>query len=111
MYSRYFKVAGVSFEGRQQHLARVSVGDPARIIPEPENSHDPNALAVHIAVDNEVLHCGYVPRELAAEIAPMLDGEAVDVRVHEITGGFEQWDGSLAHRGLVMHIKLESGEE
>lgn len=50
MYSRYFKVAGVTFGQRQQHLARVSPGDPARfeqtlhgtdrlVVDEPEGEH------------------------------------------------------------------------
>ncbi|HEY5901539.1 MAG TPA: HIRAN domain-containing protein, partial [Anaerolineales bacterium] len=69
------KVAGVTFEGRQEHLRRLRGHEPVRIVPEPENSYDPNALAVHIALDDQtVVHVGYVPRELAAEIAPLLDG-------------------------------------
>lgn len=38
---------------------------------DPENEHDPNAIAVHPDGGGEQL--GWVPRELAAELAPQLD--------------------------------------
>lgn len=37
------------------------------------NEHDPNAIAVHLAPPGAGEQLGWVPRELAAEIAPELD--------------------------------------
>jgi hypothetical protein len=40
---------------------------------DPANEHDPNAIAVHVAGGGQL---GWVPRELAAELAPRIDGGA-----------------------------------
>ena len=37
---------------------------------DPDNEHDPNAIAVHVAGGE---HVGWVPREIAAALAPELD--------------------------------------
>ena len=46
-------------------------GRPLELRRDPDNPHDPNAIAVHPAGGGEQL--GWVPRELAAELAPELD--------------------------------------
>ena len=46
-------------------------GSPLVLYRDPSNEHDPNAIAVHLALTGEQL--GWVPRELAAELAPELD--------------------------------------
>lgn len=100
------RVAGVTFEGRQEKIARLSMGDPVQIVPEPDNPYDQNALAVHIAHDGEILHCGYIPREIAKKIAPLLEGEKVMASISEFTGGFAFDDGSNASLGLLITIEL-----
>jgi hypothetical protein len=100
------RVSGVTFEGRQNALAVIRTSDPCRIVPEPENKYDVNALAVHVAHDGKVLHVGYIPRELAAEIAPYLEGESVMVEILEITGGFETRDGDTAPLGMRIRVEL-----
>lgn len=107
--SRTFKskVAGVTFEGRQTHIALLQGNEPCRIVPEPTNQYDPNALAVHIAIQpGEVVQVGYVPRDLALIVAPHLEGEAVMARLLEITGGFEKSDGEIASLGLLIEIEI-----
>jgi hypothetical protein len=63
---RVVPVAGVSF--RPEAVADVSFDPGARLslLPEPENEHDPNAIAVWNA--ERTLQAGYVPREVAAEL-------------------------------------------
>lgn len=39
---------------------------------EPENEHDPNAVAIHVPA-SDVGHIGHLPRALAARLAPELD--------------------------------------
>lgn len=108
------KVAGVTFKGRQAYLHAMYGNEPVRIVPEPTNPYDPNALAVHIAIpeggSTMIRHVGYIPRELAAQIAPWLDGEAVMARIAAITGGFETWDGELATLGLRLEIEIPESE-
>jgi hypothetical protein len=104
------KVAGVTYEGRQAHIARMKMDTPIRIVPEPTNPYDPNALAVYAAIaPGEILQVGYVPRDLALILAPLLDGESVMARVKDITGGFElqygDEEGDTANLGLKIEVE------
>jgi hypothetical protein len=47
----------------------VAPGTPLELRRDPDNEHDPNAIAVHAGGEQ----VGWVPRELAAELAPELD--------------------------------------
>jgi HIRAN domain len=72
---RGLRVAGVA--GAAQHHAEALASDlvaPGRALElrrDPENPHDPNAIAVHPTGGGEQV--GWVPREVAAEIAPEVD--------------------------------------
>ncbi len=60
-------VAGVSF--RPEAVADASFDPGARLVlvPEPENPHDANAVGVWN--EERTLQAGYVPRDVAAELA------------------------------------------
>ena len=63
---RVVPVAGVSY--RPEALPDPSF-DPGRrlaLVPEPDNEHDPNAVAIWN--EERTLQLGYVPREIAAEL-------------------------------------------
>ena len=62
-------VAGAQFREEALAAAELTPGDPLELRREPDNPHDPHA----IAVDGGGQHLGFVPRELAEEIAPALD--------------------------------------
>jgi hypothetical protein len=104
------KVAGVTFEGRQEIINLMVGNEVAMLIPEPDNKYDPNAIAVWIAFPPESgyekAQIGYLPKQVAEQVAPMLDGEKTQCKVDEITGGFEMWDGENANYGVVLSIEL-----
>jgi single-stranded-DNA-specific exonuclease len=52
----------------------VAPARPLELRRDPGNPHDPNAIAVHLAGGEQV---GWVPREVAAELAPELDAGRV----------------------------------
>lgn len=129
MRTLHCKVAGTTYEGRQEYLARLTGKEPVRLIPEPDNPYDPNAIAVYVSVhkdnlvemidrgefhDNiandalqyELLHCGYIPRELAKDIAPLMEGESIDCNIEAVTGGFELDNGEIAAYGLRLIVQL-----
>jgi len=62
------RVAGVSFERRQEALKRLTTYDPkdihALLIPETDNKFDPDAIAVKVFVNNQkgIYLLGYVPK-------------------------------------------------
>lgn len=87
-----FDVVGVTFvAGYPEHLHRMAQypaanaaengeGLAAVVIRNPANPHDANAIEVHVpAIDSMI---GHVPRQIAAELAPLLDsGTQYHVRV------------------------------
>ena len=68
------RVAGVAGAARHHAAALASdaaaPGAPLALRRDPGNEHDPNAIAVDTA---DALQLGWVPRELAAELAPLID--------------------------------------
>ena len=95
--SFHTKLAGVTFEGRQDLLGRLSTGTPLRLERQPDNPFDSNACALF---DPHGDHVGFLNRRLAAALAPSIDsGVAYDVEVTEITGG--EGDRSLGVNVLV----------
>ena len=78
------KLAGVSFEGRQQVLERLEPGIPLRLERQPDNPYDPNACALFDPHGEQV---GFFNRRLAVVLAAALDaGVAYDVEVTDVTG-------------------------
>ena len=79
--ARGLHVVGVAGAGRHHAEAiasdAVAPGRPLALRRDPENPHDPNAIAVHTAGSDPSAgdgdQVGWVPRELAAELAPLLD--------------------------------------
>jgi hypothetical protein len=68
---------GMAYQGRWPHVARLPIGSP--LVLERTNPHDPKAILVR---DSSGAALGYVAREVARNIAPLLDlGETEEVRV------------------------------
>lgn len=83
--SFHTKLAGVTFEGRQEVVRRLTAGVPLRLERQPENAHDANACALYDAAGDQV---GFFNRRLAAALAPLIDaGVAYEVEVSDVTGG------------------------
>ncbi|MGQ9474676.1 MAG: HIRAN domain-containing protein [Actinomycetota bacterium] len=111
----YSKVAGTSFH--QDALKRCKEGEPLRLVREPENPYDRNAIAVY-SQSNELI--GHIKRDLAAELAPLMDsGVPIDVRISELTGGTEdkpavgcnilvQYDSASSSAGDAASFPAES---
>lgn len=104
------KVAGVTYEGRQALVAQLTGREPCRLEPEPTNPYDSNAIAVKVAHDGEVWHIGYIPKEIAAQVAPFLEGEPIMCRIAEITGGFQIHEDEYAAYGVRLRIELPDFE-
>ena len=74
-------VAGVSFRPESLEDPSFEPGLPVVLVPEPENEHDPNAVAVWN--EQRTLQVGYVPRE----IAPRLKGDEQAFSLWRVEGG------------------------
>lgn len=93
------KIAGVSFEGRQDVLAGLREGVELELRREPGNVHDANAIAVFYGN----LQLGFIKRGIAAHIAAPIDaGERYRARVASLTGG-----GAEKHRGVNIFVERD----
>ena len=72
---RVVPVAGVSFRPEALEDASFEPGRRLALVPEPDNEHDPNAVGIWN--EERTIQAGYVPRELAAEVAG--DDQAVSL--------------------------------
>jgi HIRAN domain-containing protein len=75
--ARGWRVCGVAGAGRHHAGALESdaaaPGRPLELRRDPENPHDPNAVGVYGAGGEGGEQLGWVPREIAAELAPRID--------------------------------------
>jgi hypothetical protein len=78
---RVVAVAGVSYRAEALPDASFDPGRRLALVPEPENQHDPNAVAIWN--ESRTLQVGYVPRETAAELA----GDEQAVSLWRVEGG------------------------
>jgi HIRAN domain len=78
---RVVPVAGVSFRPGAVEDPSFEPGRRLVLVPEPENEHDPNAVAIWNG--ERTLQAGYVPREVAAE----LHGGEQAVSLWRVEGG------------------------
>ena len=78
---RVIPVAGVSYRAEALPDASFDPGQRLSLVREPENEHDPNAVAIWN--ESRTLQVGYVPREIAPELA----GDEQAVALWRFDGG------------------------
>ena len=78
------KIMGVSFEGRQDVVAGLKPGAALQLERQPQNQFDSNAIAVWFGN----LQLGFLRKEIAKHLAPLIDaGADYRARAEHITGG------------------------
>jgi single-stranded-DNA-specific exonuclease len=78
-------VVGVTYDGRQSVIVRISIGENILLRREPTNPYDPNAISVECQNGWQI---GYLNRHLAAILAPFFDEyrQPVSACIHCLTG-------------------------
>lgn len=95
-------VRGESFKNpdgtdRQAIIAGCREGDSARLVREPRNRYDSNAIAVHVAGGQ----IGYIAKEKAEILAPLMDDDMrTTAKVVKINGGTPD----KPSRGVVVEV-------
>jgi uncharacterized protein YbaR (Trm112 family) len=91
-----FPVAGFPYHEGPRLIEQLAVGGRLRLLREPDNPHDPRAVAIYHQDDR----IGYVPRNRNREIADRLDrGVPLDCRITAIDpeeGAYEPVDVEVA---------------
>ena len=78
---RVVPVAGISFRSEDAADPSFDPGERLALVPEPDNEHDPNAVAIWN--EERTLQVCYVPREIAPEIR----GDEQAVSLWRVEGG------------------------
>ena len=106
--SYHTKAVGVTFEGRQEVLATLKPTTPLRLVREPENEYDPNAVAIEANVDGWK-PVGYIAANNNTTLAKEMDGgTSTKVSVSSITGGDEKNYGLnilISYRATNLNLK------
>ena len=81
-------LAGFQFHRGEAVWSALAVGAPVKLVREPNNDHDPNAVAVYFNDDK----LGYVPRGENGALARMLDrGERLTASISHLGSGEDPW--------------------
>lgn len=100
----YTKAVGVSFDGRQEIVAELEPGEKVTLTREPANLHDNNAIAIETQQGQQI---GYLKREIAKHLAPLLDTEVnYQATVSQVTGG-----GTDQSFGVNLFLQKEPSPE
>ena len=80
----FSKVVGSTFvEGGQERLASLNSNEELKLIEEPENPFDSNAIAVY----HKDKRIGYLPKNTAVSVKELMEENDLVCKVSEVTGG------------------------
>lgn len=84
----FTKLVGVTFEGRQEVIAQLEENELLVLRRDPLNEYDPSAIGVYVPrLDKQI---GFLNKELAATLAPAIDGgDEYRIALGSVTGGDE----------------------
>lgn len=77
---QFTKLAGVSFNGRQNHITKSINGKKLMLIRDYNNQYDKNAIGVY----NEDVLIGWISKNLAKKLAPEIDA---GIQWHALVSG------------------------
>ena len=90
-------VAGVKY--RQGAVMRCRLGQPVKLIRDPTNAHDKNAIEVWCGYSQ----IGFIRRDEAEGLAPSIDeGDRVQAIIHQLVGP----DSGKPFTGVVLAMTL-----
>lgn len=101
------RLAGVTFEGRQEYLAKMSSTTEVRLERDRRNQYDFNAVKImaYFKKDDLWEHVGFIPSTMSKLIATSLDnGVELSTVVHRVTGGMVTESGDQLNFGLEVKI-------
>ena len=82
-------LAGFQFHDGEYVWSSLKVGKSLKLVREPDNDHDPDAVAVYFGKSQ----LGYIPRAENNAIAQMLDrGETLEASITKLKATDDPWD-------------------
>ena len=100
------RVAGVTFEGRQDHLAVMGPGTGVKLERDRRNPYDFNAVKVLAHLGSDWVHVGFIPSTMSKLVSKSLDnGVKLSAAVHRLSGGMvDAQTGNNLNFGLEIKI-------
>ena len=90
------RLAGVTFEGRQDIISQLKSNQPICLKRDPFNEYDKYAIRVFTLYNNQDIQIGWIPKPTAKILAPEMDsGVKWNGYIEKITGGNEKNYGIL----------------
>lgn len=81
----HLKISGVTFDDRQKFISKLNDNEELKLVREPENEHDKDAIAVYNQKDEKL---GYIPASFNGKLSYQIDnGTFFKVTVSQVTGG------------------------
>lgn len=92
-FTQFVYVTGTHVGKRPQTCLRLKMGEQVKIVREPQNAYDSNAIAV---CNTKGEQCGYVPANMARWIAPVMDAGIIKVKDARV-----EWATDWGQRTIV----------
>ena len=101
-----FQIRGTSHYEAAVKAGRFTPGAPVRLVREPDNPHDPNAVAVYAEKGRSV--AGYINKANAARVARLMDS-GIEMVAVSMRGGAAGKDATVPHilvceRRIMEHL-------
>ena len=103
------RVAGVTFEGRQDVVSEVGEETPVKLVRDRRNEHDFYAVEVHVKLGGKWKQAGFIPNPMCRLVSRSLDnGVKLQASVHRRTGGMvSDFTGEPLNYGLEINVVPE----
>lgn len=89
-----FQLRGAGYYEAALKAGKFTPGSPLKLVREPDNKHDPNAIAIY--AEGARNKSGYVPAARAKTLARLLDG-GTDLVAMSVRGSGHGTDGTVPH--------------
>ena len=86
-------IAGVKFHQYKDILSDISQGDGLKLVPEPLNKFDPNAVQIHFDNGKKSAFLGFVPKKFSSEVSGWLEiGMELECILTEYNKAAQPWE-------------------
>jgi hypothetical protein len=76
----------------QTKVLELEVGQEVKLVPEPTNKYDTNAVKIIVAGElGETFHLGYIPKEFSAQVAEAMRDTILTATVAKINGLYPEF--------------------
>jgi single-stranded-DNA-specific exonuclease len=104
------RVAGVTFEGRQEIIKQCKVGDRIWLEPEPDNQYDPNAVKVMVETSLMQEVIGYIPRRESERVSYYAEDKFYKDGLYPTGTIIEIHGGEGMYVGVTIEFDMPEGD-